>query len=92
MTTVESNKLIAKFMGYETNKHNQCYRESLGEIGWEYMLFEASWDWLMPVVAKISGIEGAYAAQTLFVVKANILNIEQAHKAVVNFIQWYNKK
>jgi hypothetical protein len=73
MTTTESNKLIAKFMGAkETGEYlgsKGGYKDTmlydftkvetpsnLKFISDCDMKYHASWDWLMPVVEKISGI------------------------------------
>ena len=46
---IEGNKLIAEFMGKEIRDH--LYNDA---VKWKYHL---SWDWLMPVIEKISKIE-----------------------------------
>jgi hypothetical protein len=69
MKEAENNKLIAEFMGYEledvSNFSNEYTKD--GEV-WvatmseedthlgRHLLFQTSWDWLMPVVDKIESI------------------------------------
>jgi hypothetical protein len=98
MDYTEGNKLIAKFAGYE-----QC-----GKPEWEYsycmiegkshredeLKFHTSWDWLMPVVEKIRDVqisEGWSNKQPVIKALSDV-NITILWKAVVQFIQWYNKQ
>ena len=82
--TTENNKLIAEFMGMEDYQ----------EMG-EYVTpnYHKSWDWLMPVVAKISRDakywEDEYREYLLDVVPYG--HIKDVYDAVVNFINQYNK-
>ena len=52
MHSVDANRLIAEFMGYEV-KHNKCYSPKYNDGTIAPMQFHTSWDWLMPVVQKI---------------------------------------
>lgn len=49
---MKNNKLIAEFMGYEV-KHGKCYSPKYKDGTIAPMQFDKSWDWLMPVIAKI---------------------------------------
>tara|TARA_Y100000310_G_scaffold120210_1_gene118946 strand:- start:353 stop:607 length:255 start_codon:yes stop_codon:yes gene_type:complete len=58
---MESNKIIAEFMGLETP--DNCYFEYLTKEGnrselTHYILlkYHTSWDWLMPVIKKMADI------------------------------------
>lgn len=64
----EGNKLIAEFMGFKWKSFNGAYNifkvpeaEELKyqamSLGGNKMPYYSSWDWLMPVVEKISRIE-----------------------------------
>ena len=60
MTTTDKNKLIAEFMGY-TQPHpdypNATYWYKKGEAPLAVLLYDTNWDWLMPVVENIEGLE-----------------------------------
>lgn len=53
---MESNKLIAEFMGIETDENGMYrYTTSVDDYATDDLsYFEYSWDWLMPVVEKIN--------------------------------------
>lgn len=121
MEKTESNKLIAEFMGSEleetlTNqfvyaiKHRGNTRK-LNDIKTDFyepdeLLYDLSWDWLMPVVEKIEhiGFEvviGRISCQVnkildkenpiaKFVCGDLTKKISLTHKVVVEFIKWYN--
>lgn len=105
MNTQENNKLIAEFMGFmnttPTDKDfNIMEHPDTGEMQEPMsMKYHNSWDWLMPVVEKVSkssqygdilddvlGIEWMHGC-----VHVNI-DISTTYKAVVEFIKWYNKQ
>ena len=55
---IETNRLIAEFMDWlpcHCGKEN-CYKTSVSGLSWELkdMSFLNRWDWLMPVIEKIS--------------------------------------
>ena len=89
MNTQENNRLIAEFMEYP----------ELGTEGdFSYLKYHTSWDWLMPVVEKISQIEDDDFDMQIYnryeyITKLPITGSrELIYKAVVEFIKWYNKK
>jgi len=97
---MEKDKLIAEFMGftYETNigwYDNEMMMPQIvydNENGncFEELLFSRSWDWLMPVVGKISKV--AAGGVTYDVRNAlQYANIEDVYKVVIEFIDRYNK-
>ena len=62
----------------------------------EHLLFDYSWDWLMLVAKKCVSLNDAYELDGHEQVNNAIqdalwtINIEEVHKAVVEFIKWYN--
>lgn len=61
-TIEEKNRLIAEFMGYETQDGSSVlsiprvdyFIEDIGWVREDNLKFHTSWDWLMPVVKKVS--------------------------------------
>lgn len=54
------NELIAEFMGHvpSNNFGPPCIFTGKNTLsGWEFLQFDTSWDWLMPVVEKIEARE-----------------------------------
>jgi len=96
----EDNIMIAEFMGYR-------YQESSFFSVWEFYKshedrfvdgeYHESWDWLMPVVEKIEELQRSSSSQEdykyyLIVLSYPIYSeIDTIHKAVVEFIKWYNE-
>ena len=98
---VESNKLIAEFMGFEhTNigwyDNNEVLPEwlydQLNGNTYDELQFNISWDWLMPVVGKCYEYAelGSYERTEIEESLVGIININITHKAVIEFIKWYN--
>ena len=107
MKTTEGNKLIAEFMGLKPesdsdNRYFDCpnrlYEYDIDHYKIsntctpERMIYHKSWDWLMPVVEKISmtGYLGGIK-YALFDALGNA-NLEAAYKEIVSYIKWYNEK
>ena len=81
-TTEENNMLIAKFMGFkdslESKNCTYCrwyHPDNLGDMYFpEQLIYNESWDWLMPVVEKIfeylkdegCGYDGQISYLTIF--------------------------
>ena len=101
---MENNGLIAKFMGQKKNKNGKYdIPKHPYEYHWmgnsydyfpENMRYDQSWDWLMPVVSKItrneSYIDNEYRESILDTIPYGI--IEDSYKVVIEFIEWYNKE
>ena len=101
----ESNKIISEFMGLETpfNEISDAtlYRykgiDEKGEYQFDVELHEMryhlSWDWLMPVISKITKderyFENEYRESIMDVVPYG--NIEDTIKTIVEFIKEYNQ-
>jgi len=105
---VNDNKLIAEFMGLSI-KEGVCYYTDSNdmfpmgiEVEEPYLPYHTSWDWLMPVVERISDIKHYTLSSTIeFLSEFYYRNSDNAdglegkkefHKAVVEFIKWYNKQ
>ena len=96
MNTQENNKLIAEFMGAEkTHRHieGDIYCPVPSKNGSEYadkLQYHKSWDWLMPVVDKCytSNIQHPNDDITQGLID---VDIKSTYKAVVEFINEYNK-
>jgi hypothetical protein len=99
------NRLIAEFEGWEAgrfqNLPNRVHKEQDGKllgISVSELKYRASWDWLMPVFAKINDmikneeIAHDYQSSALhdFIEIAILeVNITAAHNYLVQFITWY---
>jgi len=91
---MKDNKLIAEFMEVD------------GFLSLSQMNYHTSWDWLMPVVEKIESLRDANGDSYRFTIDMCNAQIEGTHiemiggayklnttyKAVVKFIQYYQKK
>ena len=96
MNTQENNKLIAEFMGgytpYEKFGNNKEYYYRGKYVNLDDMEFNSSWDWLMPVVEKMNTTElwDEYDISHLATYLVSV-DINATYKAVVEFINQYNK-
>ena len=65
---------------------------------WTKMKYHSSWDWLMPVVEKIEhtsayvNVKGCHVKISTWVDVNAPTKLEAVHKAVVEFIKWYNEQ
>jgi len=88
---MKDNKLIAEFMRYEV-KHGKCYSPKYNDGTIAPMQFDRSWDWLIPVVSKITRdeqyIDNDYREHLLDIVPYG--HIEDTYNAVVEFIKEHN--
>jgi len=110
MDTIENNKLIAEFMGYELSVTGTMVLPDV-PYGVNLNRFEESWDYLMLVVEKIESFVYEHGCAKYNVrieqswvdiidnhtsdeiVKVDGYNRREAtYKAVVEFINEYNKK
>lgn len=98
---IENNKLIAEFMELYYNVNKKAYintYESPSFLGHnreeDELEFHTSWDWLMPVISKItrdeSLIENEYRESIMDTAPYGL--IEDTYKTVVEFIKYYNKE
>jgi len=98
---MKENKIIAEFMGYETYEgvdkvcinltENNGFSSDWGHVPTKY---HTSWDWLIPVANEIiKSRDEQNADWDLTDLKYALCttNIEWVYKAVVEFINQYNK-
>lgn len=99
MTTeqiLDGNKLIAEFFTGETFFNHSILIHGFSDesdLFFDSQLkFHSSWDWLMPVIGKISN--GCEEPEELDGLKYALLtnNINESWRFVVEFIKWYNNK
>lgn len=107
--TLSDNELIAEFMVYERSKEcwekgEHAYTMKLSEVFNKWVIpskmkFDTSWDWLMPVVEKIHGmqdklLDGGFVGIdpirnffTLYITAP----LPKVYKAVVEIIKFINE-
>jgi len=99
---LESNVLIAKFLGREGKYDKKLYTfKSIGNLiddAWvspEDMKFHSSWDWLMVVIDKISDIKLRSLNVTLNWLSDafgdGLYNFDEVYNVVIKYIVYYNK-
>lgn len=104
---IDSNIIIAEFMGYKFDTSNSQIIGYPTEKGFKYRLanFHISWDWLMPAVKKcwelLSNDDSCKELkgwrQVILRFKEGIAvatfnnDIDLSYSKVVEFIKWYNK-
>jgi hypothetical protein len=103
-TIEEKNRLIAEFMGVKTEKFasgilNFMYEVNGNNEGFEVgeLSYHTSWDWLMPVLKKISQTlfsehASCIKEQWLMIERPTNYPIENVHNQVCQFIEWYNEQ
>ena len=94
---MKDNKIIAEFMGYEiiyrpnSNGFIEISDTELCDV--DDLEYHKSWDWLMPVISKITKderyVENEYRESIMDVVPYG--NIEDTIKTIVEFIKEYNQ-
>tara|TARA_R100001463_G_scaffold30150_1_gene68621 strand:+ start:948 stop:1214 length:267 start_codon:yes stop_codon:yes gene_type:complete len=87
---MESNKLIAEFMGLETS--NGLVFQDANTKEFHSIKYHKDWNWLMPVVQKCLDV---YHIELMnddlnFEIYDSIGDIKNTYKAVVEFIKQYN--
>ena len=95
---MNSNRLIAEFMGIESYKSKKytmfVYKENNHRTDVD-LHYHTSWDWLMPVANEIIKSRDEQNADwdlTNLKYALQTTNIEYVYKAVVEFINEYNKR
>ena len=92
-----NNKLIAEFMELEVDNGLYCYTTAMDDYKTDTLYFHSSWDWLMPVMDKISGIKNWSINATFEWLSSSEFNIQQesdgfytiedVYLAVIEFIK-----
>ena len=93
MENNKNNKIIAEFMGFKYNKLKVKKWEDTN--GWQYseLEYDSSWDWLMPVLNKISKIATVEDSERKGLeqrLNPYIYNMNDIYEGVIEFIKWYN--
>jgi hypothetical protein len=97
--TTENNKLIAEFMGWDSNSTKTVYYEptdmvqGIGGFTLENLPFD-NWNWLMQVVEKIKPLNkngNHHYLRLMNMTLIEALNIDYLYSNVVEFIKWYNE-
>ncbi len=104
MLDTKDNELIAQFMGVVFHDDEDMYYSSDGLYIGKNLLYDKSWDWLMPVVEKIESLDngviieisGSYTIangvdQTYYLEYRGDTKLLNTYKAVVELIKWYNQ-
>lgn len=107
---VQNNKLIAEFMGdsFRTSpnviENLKGLRLKYPKKWGEYLRFNSSWNWLMPVVKKINTLEDVESTVTIYcgriVIQADFKEVVEVggseeidlFEALVKFVKWYNDR
>ena len=90
---MENNKLIAEFMGINIGEYTTYPEESPTQYAVKDLQYQASWDWLMPVIEKCLVGEAEQSEEISNTTIKNIYNgicsqdISFAYKSVVEFIK-----
>jgi hypothetical protein len=111
MSIEEGNKIIAEFMGgvlcdypdgmFPGEKGyqfpNPVYRTSPTWWNKHSLMYDKSWDWLMPVVEKIKAIPTKDGTELIkkidqIVHSLCLIRIGITHKLCAEFFQWYNSQ
>ena len=90
---VVDERTTAYYIGdvIKANNENNQNEDDVFHI--DDMLFDSSWDWLMPIVDKCFDIHLEHSDDLSFLLNDALLttNIDEVYRAVVEFIKYYNK-
>ena len=90
MHSVDANRLIAEFMGYEV-KHNKCYSPKYNDGTIAPMQFHTSWDWLMPVAEScFERLDVTDTSASKIQRQLSVCDKAGVYEAIVEFIKQYN--
>ncbi len=103
--SIDNNKLIAEFMELEKTSNNARGRKTddlfyiniFGCCKVENLKYNTSWDWLMPVVEKITRLDVGVVEWDSIIKGHAVLDMGflfndmlPVFNAVIQFINWYN--
>ena len=94
----KNNRLIAEFMGYSQaypNYSNATYWYKKNNPPLTILLYNISWDWLIPCCKKIITEFPGYNNDIYIenIIKAGMsYDINEVYQTVVEFIKWHNKQ
>lgn len=107
MGIIDTNKLIAVFMGGKLNgqstirlahnhiwlpKHGICNYHTIDIGNGKTLHYHDSYDWLIPVVQKIAKIPDGIGYQFKRGLDgALFIDISTIYESVIEFIKWYNE-
>jgi hypothetical protein len=96
MTTRESNKLLAEFLGY-TQPHpdypHTTYWYKKDEAPLTMLSFDTDWNWLMEVVRKICQIcIDEDNMERYWEITDYMPTLTEVYEGCVEFVQWYNEQ
>ena len=105
MDIVESNKIIAEFIGFKFSEHFGAFMTESGNVQFYKAKYHKSWSRLMPVIEKIESLGywteiigsaanasfqiGRINENHFFIQCTSNSKIEAAYTAVVDFIKNY---
>lgn len=105
METINKNRIIAEFMGFEYYK-DECFELYISEtfspleygLGASEMKFNSDWNWLMLVAEKIDCLE-RNTDDDVFIEKISKVTslplftpIHTFYNNCIEFIKWYNEQ
>jgi hypothetical protein len=96
-----NNELIAEFLGWKYNENLKCWENDRSAFTKHSLLFNLSWDWLVPVLEKIKSMEHdeifmstnpEREIQFASVIGLPIFTpLSIVYLRTVEFIKWYNQ-
>ena len=91
---MESNKLIAEFMGIPSYKQGRYLMFEYADNNHrteQDLAYHTSWDWLMPVLRKINlKLNPSNYGKWRMINRPTEYNIEEVYAGTVRFIKKYN--
>lgn len=101
MTTIKKNILIAQFMGAKLSGESRLriapqdiWLPIHGVLDKRNLKFHSSWDWLMPVVAKLGKMNNAYDTEEFLLIRDELCTgrIETVYSTVMDCIEHFKSE